>query len=203
MNARASRWHSSLAALVLLSFPTVVHAGSFENAVLVELNKVRAHPQEYARELRREQIVKARYGDETGAVAQADPDAVDDAIDALMRQRPLPPLARDSRLVAAAREYAASQGPTGDVGHGEAGGMGRRLQSEGMFAGLEAESISYGQDTPSDVVRQLIIDSGVPNRGHRNDLLSRGFQVAGVGCGRHARYGSMCVIDLAGAVVRR
>jgi uncharacterized protein YkwD len=203
MNARVSRWHSSLAALILLSFPTVVHAGSFENGVLVELNNVRAHPQAYARELRREQVVKARYSGEPGALAQADPDAVDDAIDALMRQRPLPPLARDSRLVAAAHEYAARQGPTGDVGHGAPGGMGRRLQSKGMYAGIEAESISYGQRNPRDVVRQLIIDSGVPDRGHRKDLLSRGFQVAGVGCGRHARYGSMCVIDLAGAVVHR
>jgi uncharacterized protein YkwD len=203
---------------------------------------VRAHPQAYARELQRAQVVRSRYGDETGEVApedpaaaddesmaQADPDAVDqaspsdarpggvyqaslgqedpaavdDAIDYLMRQRPLPPLARDGRVAAAANEHVARQGPTGAVGHGPPGSMGRRLQSEGVYAGLEAESISYGQRNPRDVVRQLIVDSGVPDRGHRKDLLSSSFQVAGVGCGRHARYGSMCVIDLAGAVVRR
>jgi uncharacterized protein YkwD len=136
-------------------------------------------------------------------LAQEDPAAVDDAIDYLMRERPLPPLARDGRLAAAAREHVARQGPTGDVGHGAPGSMGRRLQSEGVYAGLEAESISYAQRTPRNVVRQLIVDSGVPDRGHRKDLLGHGFQEAGVGCGRDARYGSMCVIDLAGAVVRR
>ena len=29
------------------------------------------------------------------------------------------------------------------------------------------------------------------------------FQAAGVACGRHAQWGSMCVIDFAGAIVRR
>jgi uncharacterized protein YkwD len=241
MTARASHWLGLLIAPALLAAPTELHAGAFEDAVLVELNRVRAHPQAYAHELRREQV-QARHGDETGEPAQDDPDdldeagiaeedpeavdqarmneaqsdtvyettlaqedpaAVDDAIDYLMRQRPLPPLAGDGRLAAAAREHVARQGPTGAVGHGPPGSMGRRLQSEGVYAGLEAESISYGQRDPRDVVRQLIVDSGVPDRGHRKDLLSGGFQAAGVGCGRHARYGSMCVVDLAGAVVQR
>jgi uncharacterized protein YkwD len=203
MRARALAWLGLLLTPALFATPTPLHAGAFEDSVLTELNRVRAHPQAYARELRHGQVSLARYGDERSAMAQEDPDAVEDAIDFLMQQRPLPPLARNGRLAAAARSYAASQGPTGDVGHGEPGGLGRRLQSEGLYAGIEAESISYGQHTPRDVVRQLIVDSRVPNRGHRKDLLSGGFQAAGVGCGGHAAYGSMCVIDLAGAIVRR
>ena len=57
--------------------------------------------------------------------------------------------------------------------------------------------------SPEDVVRQLIVDSRVRNRGHRRDIFSRGFQVAGVGCADHARYGAMCVIQYAGAIVAR
>jgi hypothetical protein len=57
--------------------------------VLIELNRVRAHPQAYARELRRAEVVRASYGaggetaqDDSGAAdeestAQEDPDAVD------------------------------------------------------------------------------------------------------------------------------
>lgn len=203
MRKRKSGLFGLALAPVLMAAPSLLHAQSFEAAVLAELNQVRANPQAYARELRREQIVRSRYGEESEAAADEDPGAVDDAIEYLMRQRPLPPLAEDDRVAAAARDHATRQGPTGGVGHGPAGSLGRRLQGRGVYAGIEAESISYGQDTPGDVVRQLVVDAGVPSRGHRRDLLSGGFQAAGVGCGRHAEYGSMCVIDLVGAVVRR
>jgi uncharacterized protein YkwD len=207
MRARVSACLGLLLAPVLLfAAPHPARASSFEDAVLAELNHVRAHPQAYARELRRQEIAEARYGDEPrgyGGMAQEDPDAVEDAIDFLMRQRPLPPLARNPRLAAAARLHAARQGPTGDVGHGPPGSLGQRLQREGLYAGLEAESISYGQRSPRDVIRQLVVDSRVPNRAHRMDLFSHAYQAAGVGCGPHAEWGSMCVIDLAGAIMRR
>jgi hypothetical protein len=202
MRARASACLGLVLAVLLFGAPSPVHASGFEDAVLAELNHARAHPQAYARQLRRQQVALARYGGEPDGMAQEDPQAVEDAIDFLMRQRPLPPLARNGRLAAAAREHAARQGPTGQVGHGPAGSLGRRLQENGLYAGLEAESISYGQRTPGDVVRQLLVDSRVPDRAHRRDLLGDAFQAAGVGCGRHARWGSMCVIDLAGAIVR-
>lgn len=203
MRARAPAWLGLLLVSAALAAPGPLHAGEFEEAVLAKLNQVRAHPQAYAHELRREQMASARYGDEPGGMAQEDPDAVDDAIDFLMRQPPLPPLQDDRRIAAAARQHAARQGPRGDVGHGAPGSLGQRLQRAGLYAGLEAESISYGQPSPRDVIRQLVVDSGVPDRGHRHDLFGRAYQAAGVACGPHAEWGSMCVIDLAGAIVRR
>ncbi|MDB5446596.1 MAG: SCP-like extracellular [Phenylobacterium sp.] len=189
-----------LASALFASSPA--RAGGFEDQVLTEVNQIRAHPQAYARELRHAEVAQARYGDGYG-MAQEDPDAVEDAIDFLMRQPPLPPLQADRRLAAAARAHVAAQGPRGDVGHGGPGALGQRLQSHGLWAGLAAETISYGQRSPRDVVRQLVVDSGVPNRGHRKDLFGHAFQAAGVACGRHAEWGSMCVIDFAGAIVRR
>ena len=53
------------------------------------------------------------------------------------------------------------------------------------------------------MVRQLVVDSGVPNRAHRKDLFGAAFQTGGVACGPHADYGAMCVIDFAGAIVQR
>ncbi|HEY3694594.1 CAP domain-containing protein [Phenylobacterium sp.] len=183
-----------LGLLLICAAPTAALADAFEDAVLAELNHVRAHPAAYAREL----------GDETGnADAYEDPDAVDDAIGFLLRQAPLPPLAANSRMAAAALAHVRAQGPRGDVGHGAPGALGRRLQSQGVFAGLAAETISYGQPSPRAVVRQLVVDSGVPSRAHRKDLFGQAFQAAGVACGRHAVYGGMCVIDFAGALVRR
>lgn len=187
-------------ALVLpaAALPQPAKAGSFESEVLAQVNWARAHPHAYARDLRRRsEVVRAGYG------GPDDPEAVDDAIDFLERQAPLPPLRPDGRIASAAMDHVEMQGPRGSVGHGRPGSLGRRLQEHGVWAGLEAESISYGQPTPDAVVRQLIIDSGVPNRGHRKDLFGHAYQVAGVACGPHAAYGAMCVIDFAGAIVRR
>ncbi len=185
----------ALAGLLFLALAPVARsassAGRLDDAVLAELNFARARPAEYARELRRE-----TYGGD-------DPAAVEEAIDFLERQDSLPPLAEDRRVAAAAREHTASQGPRGDVGHGPAGALGRRLREQGVWAGLSAENISYGYDDPREVVRQLIIDSGVPGRGHRRNIFGSAYQLAGVACGPHRAYGYMCVIDFAGALPPR
>jgi hypothetical protein len=184
---RASTLVLVLAAVVA----SPLHATPLADGVLAEINRVRADPPSYARELR-------------GAlVAQEDPGAVADAIRDLSLARPLPALAPDPALAAAARAYVAHQGPTGAVGHGPPGSLRRRLREAGVVAKVEGESISYGERSVRGVVRQLVIDSGVPDRAHRKLLLDRSFDAAGVGCGAHATYGSMCVIELAGAIVRK
>jgi hypothetical protein len=192
-----------LVPLLLSASPSAARPGGFEQGVLAEINRVRADPQGYARELRRHaMMVEASYGTDD-PFAMEDPYAVEDAIDFLRRQPRLPPLRADGRLAAAARSHVAAQGPRGGVGHGAPGSLGRRLQSHGVWAGLAAESISYGQSTPRDVVRQLVVDSRVPGRGHRKDVFGRSYQAAGVACGAHAAWRRMCVIDFAGAFARR
>ncbi|WP_298439109.1 CAP domain-containing protein, partial [Geobacter sp.] len=60
------------------------------------------------------------------------------------------------------------------------------------------ENVSYGPDDPRTVVIQLIIDDGVPGRGHRKNIYSPAFGVAGVACAPHPVYGTACAIDFAG-----
>ena len=60
-----------------------------------------------------------------------------------------------------------------------------------------AENIAYGENAAREVVLQLLVDDGVPNRGHRDALLDPGWGVSGVACGRHRDYGQMCVMDYA------
>jgi len=184
--------------LFLLTAPSA-QAGELESSILDEINFARTQPAAFARDMMRHPAsYDAGYYD---SQADQDPRAFDEAVDFLMRQRPLPPLEPDSRLAAAARDHAAAQGQTGAVGHGE--GPLRRMQRHGVWAGLSAENISYGYRSPREVVQQLIIDSGVPDRGHRKNIFGRAYQSAGVACGRHRSYGSMCVIDFAGAIVQR
>lgn len=163
-------------------------AQDFDEAVLAELNRVRADPGVMAAELMRDRPAERR----------SDPHAVAEAIAFLSRQAPMPPLKDDHRLTEAALDHVKAQGPTGAVGHGAPGDMSRRIKARDLWPGLAGESISYGQQTPRDVVRQLIIDADVPGRGHRELLFSANYQIAGVACGAHAEWGSMCVIDLVG-----
>lgn len=188
---RRETWLPVLAALACFVATPAAHALSLDDAVLAELNYARAHPAEYARELRRD------------ADPAGDREALEEAIDFLERQQPLPPLQADRRIAVAAREHSRAQAASGSVGHGVAGGLGRRLRDNGVWAGLSAENISYGNDTATGVIRQLIIDSGVPGRGHRRNIFSTGYQLAGVACGPHPTYDVMCVIDFAGALAAR
>jgi len=48
------------------------------------------------------------------------------------------------------------------------------------------------------MVMQLIIDDGVKGRGHRKNIFAKGFATAGVACGTHPRFDTMCVIDFSG-----
>ena len=127
-----------------------------------------------------------------------------EAIEFLMRQDPLPPLQPDDLLAAAALEHVSEQGPSGETGHSGADGerFGDRLRRHGVRAELAAENIAYGPPTPSDVVRELIIDSGVPGRGHRRNIFHPAMATAGVNCGPHREYTTMCVIDFASAPLR-
>jgi len=187
--------------LLLVAMPAPASARGLEDAVLDEINYARQHPREYARELQR---IDADWRPDN-RYATDDPRDVEEAVDFLMRQPPLPPLRLDERLSEAALDHAATQGPRGQLGHTGPRGetLGQRLQRRGMWAGLSAENISYGYDDPGGVVRQLIIDSGVPNRAHRQNIFSHSYQAAGAGCARHSVYGAMCVIDFAGAIVAR
>lgn len=201
---------AALALICLAPLGAAAQDGSMEAAVLAEINWARAHPAEYAGILReyrsyfRGKLVQVP-GDDVGVMTFEGARAVDEAIAYVERQRPMAPLGENQQLDQAAADYAAETGRAGVVGH--VGPSGRtlmqRIRSAGVWPGLAGEDIAYGPETAEAVVRQLIIDDGVPSRGHRTAIFDPAYRVAGVGCGPHRVYRSMCVIDFAGALVER
>ena len=114
------------------------------------------------------------------------------------------PLQSVPGLSMSARLHVSEQGPTGDIGHrGADGTPWARMEKWGQWTGRAGENISYGYADARTIVVTLIVDQGVANRGHRHNIFSRDFKVAGTACGPHARYGSMCVIDFAGGFVEK
>ncbi|MBC7521734.1 MAG: CAP domain-containing protein [Sandarakinorhabdus sp.] len=178
-----------------------VAAQSLADDVLTEINYARAHPQAYADELRdyRRLFNGRLVGDDPqtgGHLTREGVAAVDEAIRALERQPALPPLEFGEVLAEAAQGHADEQGPRGLVGHQSPSGASPSARVQARGGGpYVAETISYGSATPQAVVRQLIVDDGVPDRGHRKIVFSPDMRFAGAGCGPHAAYGHSCVID--------
>lgn len=122
---------------------------------------------------------------------------VDETIAWLGRRSPLAEIEPSALLAKAAATHLADQARTGGQGHAGSDGSspGERVRRVGGGTYV-AEIISYGSVDAVDAMRQLIVDDGVADRGHREIVYSAELRFAGVACGPHPIYGSMCVIDL-------
>ena len=193
--------------LMGLSFVLLARAAAaqttLEQRVLTELNRARADPAAYARGLRnyrrllQGKIVaapwlKVRYVTEEGVAP------IDDAVRFLQRQQRRRPLSPAAVLRGAAGDHCADQARHGSVGHAGSDGTSPSARVERRGGGAYVgEVITYGSDTAENVVRQLIVDDGVPDRAHRRLVFASDIDFAGVSCGSHPAFGTMCVIDVA------
>jgi uncharacterized protein YkwD len=190
---------SALACLPAAAALAAARGYSLEGGVLDELNYARTQPQAYARVLQDEAYRSRAAG------AYDDPAALREALAFLQRQPALPALTGDDTLAHAALEHADLQARDGSVGHvgprGES--LSQRLHRYGAFASLMGENIAYGYGDPREVVVQLIVDAGVPDRGHRANIFNPAYRDVGVACGPHPVYRVMCVTDFSGTLMKR
>ena len=77
-----------------------------------------------------------------------------------------------------------------------------RLKKYGKIVTCYGENLSYHCETAMDVLLQLLVDDGVPNRGHRENLFNPDFRCCGVFSGPHKDFDTMAVIDYAAAFVK-
>lgn len=178
-----------------------------EARIVAEINRARADPAAYARELQRyralfDGLVVRMPGSEVGLRTREGVAAVDDAIRFLTAQTPRAALAEAPLLARAAAEHVADQGPRGLEGHVGTDGKNSRDRIRRQGAGpraATAEVIAYGRTDAAGVVRQLIVDDGVAGRGHRT-ILFNPYRFAGAACGDHAVHRHVCVVDFSTGV---
>lgn len=178
--------------------------------VLAEINLARTEPLKFAEYLRefRERFQGKVYtmpGSKARVQTSEGTAAVDEAIRFLSHQKPLPPLIWSESLAAAAAELAREQGRSGQIGHNSSRGSGieERTRRQGIWMEWVGENISYGPYDPRFMVMRLLIDDGSPDRGHRKNQFDPDFGQAGVSCGPHPRFESVCVIDFSGGFQER
>lgn len=172
----------------------------FEHQVLVELNAARAHPAAYADGLKRYRTYfhanLVRYpGLDAEIETEEGVTVVDETIGFLDHQPALASVAAAPLFVASAADLVADQAKGGTGHQGSDGAMPADRARRHGGGGYVAEVIAYGPVDAADVVRQLIVDDGVADRGHRSILYSPELRFAGVACGPHPEFRTMCVID--------
>lgn len=202
------------AALLLRGAAPDFHSPT-EDEVLAELNRARTDPRAYAgylSELRRSFRDRFTYTEEgINYLTQEGVAAVDEAI-AFLEQAPAVPGLKGSRgLALAARDLVLDQALRGGTGHIGSDGS-DPAQRMGRHGGLTphhfliggsnisaGEVIGYGRNRARAIVTMLIVDDGVPGRGHRQAIFNTRYTHAGVAFGPHLQYVWVCVIDLAGS----
>lgn len=183
----------------------VSYLSDIEKDVILETNKVRSNPKKYA-----DLYVKPRLNYYNGLelVLPDNPDysiltmegtqAVNDCYNTLVKQETLPLIYPSEGLSNAASEHALSQGKTANTGHTGVDGSTtfERIKRYGTYKAA-GENIAYGSLTGFDIVLDLLIDDGVPNRGHRANILKKEYDSIGVGFSSHVMYETECVITYA------
>jgi hypothetical protein len=198
-------------AVLMAIFNTVSVGGSAaeylsanELELVKEMNLARTDPRRYANYL----IDLRRYynGDlievpgEIPIQTREGISGIDEAIGFLRTVGPAPALIPSPGMSRAARDHAVDQGPHGLTGHRGTDGShpGRRLNRRGEWLYTSGENIAYGQREARRIVINQIVDDGIKNRGHRQNLFNPAFKRVGIACGEHLNYRYMCVMELAG-----
>jgi uncharacterized protein YkwD len=182
-------------------------ASDAERDLLNEINQARAHPQLYASYL--EKLKPLFNGKEYTAAGkqalstQEGWSVVDDAIKFMRATKPLGPLSRSQGLSLAALAHCKDQGGTGATGHKgtDSALIEQRVKPFGTWQGGIGENLTYGNDSARERLLTWLIDDGFPGRGHRRRIMSADYAVAGLSCGPHPEWGTMCVLVLAGGFV--
>jgi uncharacterized protein YkwD len=180
------------------------YLSALEREIINEVNLARANPTQYATYL--EQLKKLYVGKDLkrpGQVALTTVEgvsAVDEAIQFLRAQKPLPPLTPYQGMCLAARDHLTDLGKTGSTGHkGSDGSVPEdRLNRYGSWTNVVGENIAYSSITARETVMGWIVDDGNPTRGHRKNLFNAQYLATGIALGGKSAYGTMCINTFAG-----
>lgn len=181
------------------------YLNELEEAIVYELNLVRANPSRYAEGYLKPllDVFEGKLFNYPGQLpinTHEGEKAVQECIRALQQAESVSVLYPNAGLSKSAKELVDFQTKNGKVGH-----IGKnrstpvdRIENHGEWESRIAENISYGNHDARQIVIALLVDDGVPTRGHRKNILNNDFKLVGVNTGQHPGYGTMCVMDFAG-----
>ena len=167
-----------------------------ERDVFKEINIARTQPHVYAEIMEMGSVGKLGLEQRTAWI---------EAAGVLKKMRPLAPIKEvPLGLYLAAKDHAMEQSASGSAGHGGGDGSlpSERCNRYGAWQSSLGENLTYGSTRAQDIVVSMIVDEGVPSRGHRENLFGT-WSVAGVAVEQHPKYQHVCVVNFAGGYSSR
>jgi uncharacterized protein YkwD len=180
-----------------------------EKEIIHEINLARTAPKDYASFL--EQFKKyyheklIQLPNETPILTKEGVGALLEAIRFLRSAKPVPLLTLSKGMSLGAKDHVKNLGLSEDSHHrgSDKSQPWDRVNRYGTWQKVIGENISFGYDRARYIVMNLIIDDGVPHRGHRKNIFNSDFRVMGVACGEHPHYKTVCVTTFAGGYIER
>ena len=119
-------------------------------------------------------------------LAEAD---VIEAIDFLKVQPALEKLTWNEGIARACRDHAYDMGTNHFFAHASSDGsnFSTRMKRYGTIEGVAGENIAAGFGSGRSCVIALVIDAGIPSRGHRNNIFNGNYKLLGVGTGVYGK----------------
>ena len=77
-----------------------------------------------------------------------------------------------------------------------------RLKRYGKVVACYGENLTFTSQTARDIVLELLVDDGVPDRGHRANLFNDDFRMCGLYSGWHSTCNTMMCIDYAATFIK-
>jgi hypothetical protein len=191
-------------AAVVDTAANIEYLSPVERAIVLELNKVRTDPARYARLYigpMRERFdgTVLRYPGAIPIRTEEGVAAVEECYRELLRATPVGPLQPREGLSRAAEDHARDQGPRGALGHTGSDGSspGDRVRRYETDLSTWGENVAYGWDRAARIVYALLVDDGVRDRGHRENIMNPRYTSIGVAVGPHRRYEHVMVMEFA------
>jgi uncharacterized protein YkwD len=190
----------------------VNYLSSLEKEVILHLNMARTNPPKYAKDFiaPRTRYYKGKLyrepwesSDFAGYVRQEGVEAVRECVRAMEETSPISLLRPSKGLTLAAGDHAVDQSRTGNTGHfgSDKSTPSSRMDRYGEWQIILGENVSYGPFSGREIVVGLLVDDGIPDIGHRANILNSRFRVVGVSIKKHPVYRYVCVIDFAGTYI--
>jgi uncharacterized protein YkwD len=158
---------------------------SIETEVLMYCNLVRVNPKLFCETYLKEYIDVNQLNLKNYYVSSL--------ISTLSNAKPIGILKPDIDFYEMAKYHAINMGILGKVGHTDFSKRAKKfLKGKDGYIG---ENCSYGEDNALDIFMSLLIDDGISDLGHRENLLLKNFNVVGISFQPHKTYGVNCVMD--------
>ena len=189
-NKSIAQFHERIDSLMLLEYNTCKEQSFLnkeEKEIICIVNFARKEPQAFVRLFLRP--YKESYNGDISYYFSAE--------SRLQHASSLGLLEPDKSLYNLASSHAKDLGKKGKVGHQSSDGESFRERIGSLTKNFELllENCDYGSFEALDVVMSLIIDEGVENYGHRENILNKEINCIGVAYSEHKKYRHSYVMD--------